>query len=110
MYIYVKLFDLTKFIKGWFIGDFIPTILNTSNFEVAVKRYKKDDYEKAHYHKVATEITVMAVGEAKMNGKHYKENDIIIIEPGDSADFLCLTDVVTVVVKIPSAKNDKFES
>ena len=29
--------NLNNFIKGWFIGDFKPTILNTSDFEIAIK-------------------------------------------------------------------------
>ena len=30
--------NLKNFIKGWFIGDFNPTLLLTENFEVAIKR------------------------------------------------------------------------
>lgn len=99
---------LDKMIKGWFVGDFEPTILKTDAVEVAVKKYKAGDYESAHYHKIATEITVIVSGEVEMNGIRYAEGDIIVIEPNEATDFRAITDVVTTVVKYPGANNDKY--
>ncbi len=105
----MKYFNLTDMVKGWFIGAFQPTIINTNEVEVAIKRYKKDDYEASHHHKIATEITVIIEGAVEMNGVLYGTNDIIVIEPGESTDFKCLTDdVITCVVKYPGASNDKY--
>ena len=73
-----------------------------------VKRYKAGDYESSHYHKIATEITLIVSGQVEMNGIYYDEDDIIVIEPNDRTDFKCLTDVVTVVVKYPGANDDKY--
>lgn len=101
-------FDLKDFIKGWFVGNFNPSIIKTNDVEVAVKRYKAGDYESSHYHKVATEITVIVSGEVEMNGIKYFTDDIIVIDPLTRTDFKCLTDVVTVVVKHPGASNDKY--
>lgn len=101
-------FDLNKMFKGWFIGNFTPTLDDTSDFEVAVKRYQTGDYEERHHHKIATEYTVIVSGEVEMNGIKYSDNDIIKIEPNNSTDFKCLTDVITVVVKTPSVMDDKY--
>lgn len=96
-------------IKGWFIGNFEPSLLKTNAVEVALKKYKKGDYEDSHYHKIATEFTVIVSGRVRMNGKEYREGDIIVIEPNDSTDFEALEDnTVNVVVKIPGANNDKY--
>lgn len=100
--------NLTNMFKGWYIGNFNPTLNNTNDFEVAVKRYKEGDYEEKHHHKIAIEYTTIISGEVEMNGVRYSEDDIITIEPNDSTDFKCLTDVVTVVVKTPSVSNDKY--
>ena len=100
---------LEDMIKGWFVGNFEPTLLRTNDVEVAVKSYKKGDYEEKHYHKIATEITAITRGRVKMNGIEYKEGDINVIEPGESTDFECLEDgTQNVVVKIPGANNDKY--
>ena len=94
--------------KGWFVGDFEPSLVKTNSVEVAVKRYNRGDSEERHYHKIATEITVVISGKVKMNGNIYQENDMVLIKPGESTDFLALEDAVNVVVKIPGAPNDKY--
>ena len=105
----MKTDKLENMIKGWFVGNFEPTLLKTNNVEVAVKSYKKGDYEERHYHKVATEITVITRGRVKMNGIEYKEGDIIVMEPNESTDFEALEDdTQNVVVKYPGANNDKY--
>lgn len=105
----MKTAKLKDMIKGWFVGNFEPTLLRTNDVEVAVKSYKKGDYEEKHYHKIATEFTVITRGRVKMNGIEYKEGDIIVMEPGEATDFECLEDgTQNVVVKIPGANNDKY--
>ncbi len=101
-------FNLDHFKGGWFIGDFIPTLFKTTDVEVAVKKYAKGQKENAHFHKIATEFTVILEGEVKMSEKIYFSGDIIKIDPGISTDFEAITDVLTVVVKIPGAQNDKY--
>ena len=100
--------NISQFVNGWFIGDFEPSLLKTCDFEVAVKRYKADEREEAHYHKIAQEFTVIIDGVVEMNGKKYCANDIVVTEPGTATDFVALTNTTTLVVKIPSIKNDKY--
>ncbi|EAI7268453.1 TPA: hypothetical protein ACH5II_000563 [Campylobacter lari] len=104
----MKIFNLQDMIRGWFLGDFNPSVLKTKSVEVGVKRYKKDDYEDKHYHKIATEITVIIEGKVQMGNKIYTKNDIIVIHPKESTDFKALEDTITVVVKIPGANEDKY--
>jgi len=105
----MKLFKEQDMIKGWFIGDFDPTCFNTKDVEVSVKRYKKNDSEPSHHHKVASEVTFVLSGKISMNGKEYSKGDIVLVEPGESILFKAIDDSVNVVVKIPSVKNDKYE-
>lgn len=104
----MKVFQLGDMVKGWFVGNFNPTVLSTNDVEVAVKKYKAGDYESSHYHKVATEITVITDGQVKMNGVTYGSGSIIVIEPNQATDFLALTDVTTTVVKYPGTNDDKY--
>tara|TARA_Y100001938_G_C7895078_1_gene331732 strand:- start:76 stop:393 length:318 start_codon:yes stop_codon:yes gene_type:complete len=102
-------YNLNDMIKGWFIGNFEPTLHKTDEFEVAIKHYLEGAVENKHTHKVATEFTVIVDGVVEMNGVKYRRDDIIVIRPGESTDFKCLTHVTTVVVKTPCVKNDKYE-
>lgn len=105
----MKSAKLENMVKGWFIGDFTPSLLKTQDVEVAVKTYHKGDYEGAHFHKIATEYTVIVSGRVRMNGIDYQKGDIVIMEPGEVTDFESLEDETTnVVVKIPGAQNDKY--
>ncbi len=104
----MKLANLSDMKGGWFIGNFEPSLCHTNDVEVAVKRYKAKDREKEHYHKIATEYTLVVSGAIRMGGREYNKGDIVIIEPNEVTDFEALTDAVNVVVKIPGANNDKY--
>lgn len=96
--------------RGWFVGDFEPSVLRTNAAEVGVKCYKAGDKEGSHHHKSATEVTLIISGHARMNGVDLVEGDIVRLEPGEVADFQAMSDVTTVVVKVPSVKGDKYSN
>lgn len=104
----MKISKLGDMEKGWFIGNFEPSLFKTNDCEVAVKSYHKGDYEEKHYHKIATEFTVVVKGRVRMFDKEFGEGDIVVVEPGDATDFTALTDAMNVVIKIPGANNDKY--
>jgi len=95
-------------VNGWFVGGFTPTAFTTDACEVAVKYYTAGTKESAHYHKIATEITMVLSGRIRMRNKEWGAGDIIVLEPGETTDFEALTDAVNVVVKTPGALNDKY--
>jgi mannose-6-phosphate isomerase-like protein (cupin superfamily) len=101
-------YQLDKFTKGWFVGNFSPTLIATDAVEVAVKHYRAGESEKAHYHKVATELTLIVSGRIRMSGEEVGPGEIIKIEPGQATDFEPLTDAITVVVKMPCVSGDKY--
>ena len=104
----MKCYSLKDMKKGWFIGDFSPSIIPTSDFEVAVKEYKSGEEEAAHFHKIAREITVVVSGKVEMNGRVLTTGDIVELEPGEVSVFKSLSNSTTVVVKVPSVIGDKF--
>ena len=104
----MKLHKLKDMFRGWIVGNFEPSLYKTDDVEVAVKNYKAGDSEEKHYHKIATEITIISDGKVRMNGTIYGSGDIITIEPGEATDFEALEDTITMVVKIPCVKDDKY--
>lgn len=105
----MQISSLDNMKNGWFIGNFSPTLLKTNDVEVAIKKYKKGDYEEAHFHKISTEITIVINGKVKMKNRILNMNDIILLNPGEITDFLALEDSVCAVVKHPGANNDKYK-
>ena len=104
----MKTAKMNDMVKGWFVGNFEPSLIKTNDVEVAVKEYKQGDYEEAHYHKIATELTVVVSGRVRMFDNIYEKGDIVIVEPMDITDFEALEDTVCTVVKYPGASNDKY--
>ena len=104
----MKIAQLQDMFRGWFVGDFEPNVLRSKECEVGVKLYKKGDKEDWHYHKISTEITVIATGRVKMFDQIFEEGSIITVEPNDGTSFEALEDTTTVVVKVPSSINDKY--
>lgn len=100
-----KLGNMTK---GWFVGNFEPSLYKTNDCEVAVKSYQKGAREDKHFHKIATEITVVIQGKVRMFDQIFEEGEIIVAEPGDATGFEALENTVNVVVKLPGANNDKY--
>ncbi|MDD4902670.1 MAG: hypothetical protein PHE24_06065 [Patescibacteria group bacterium] len=104
----MKIFKLSKFIRGWIIGNFEGGLIKTDQFELCLRKYQAGDAEQKHYHRIAEEITAVASGVFAMNGRTITEGDVVSLEPGEPADFECLRSGYTVVIKMPGAANDKY--
>ena len=104
----LEIFQLNNMHKGWFVGAFTPTALQTDAVEVAVKRYKAGEREAAHFHKIATEVTLILEGTVEMCGRRLEAGNIAKLAPGEVTDFIAVTDAVTVVAKLPSVAGDKY--
>ena len=94
--------------KGWFVGDFAPSLLRTAACEVAVKHYRAGEREELHHHRVASEVTAVVTGTVRMAGREFGPGDAVVLEPGEATAFEALTDAVSVVVKLPSVGGDKY--
>jgi anti-sigma factor ChrR (cupin superfamily) len=103
-------YNLNDFFKGWIIGNFEPTIHHTDDFEVGIKYYTAGEIEPKHFHALAIEYTAIVYGKVRMNGMEYNKGDIIQIDKNEATNFEVMEDTATVIVKMPSAKNDKYLS
>ena len=68
-------FNHKEFIKGWLVGDFSPSLFKSKDIEVGLKYYNSGFKEKAHYHKISTEYTLVVKGKAKQNILELAKND-----------------------------------
>lgn len=103
----MKRVNISDFTGGWFIGDFEPTLLKTTSFEVAVKSFSPGDTEPLHYQLTSTEYTVVVSGRCRLGGFVLEQGDVLEIPPNESAAFEALDHVVLVAIKTPSLPDDK---
>ena len=104
----MKIHKLQDMVRGWFIGDFEPSVLRTKGFEVGVLTHKKGEYWAEHYHKIATEINILLKGDMSVNGIHINEGDIFVLEPNETAAPVFHEDCTVLCVKTPSVIGDKY--
>ena len=95
--------------RGWFIGDFEPSVLKTKDFEVALLKHKTGETWPKHYHGIATEYNVLITGSMTICGEEIQPGDIFVLEPNEIADPVFHEDCTLICVKTPSVIGDKFE-
>ena len=98
---------MADYTRGWFVGDFDPSIVKLQEFEACYKSFSAGDKESTAVQLKATELTLVVIGEAQINGVTLKEGDLCLVFPGESADFFSVTDCKVVGIKFPSLPNDK---
>jgi hypothetical protein len=104
----IQKYNVKDFKKGWFIGDFKPSIVRTS-FEIGYQKHTKGEKINPHYHKRGHEVTLMIRGSQIINGQLFQEGDIFVIEPYTVAEIKILEDTEVIVIKTHSGTYDKVE-
>lgn len=104
----MRVYTLEQMTGGWFIGNFTPTALRTAQCEVGYMVHKAGSVWASHYHRRATEITLLVSGEMQMQDRVLHAGDIFEMPPWEVANPQFLTDCAVVVVKCPSVPGDKY--
>ncbi len=94
---------------GWFIGNFIPSVYRTKQFEVCFKQHLKEDKWLTHYHKHCIEINYLIRGSMTVNNELLVKGDIFIFNKEEVCAPIFLTDCELIVIKTPSIPGDKHE-
>lgn len=100
---------MDQMMRGWFIGNFEPSVYKTSNFEVGYLRHKRGEIWEPHYHKYSREINYLIRGKMIVRGVICSAGDIFTLEQSEVADPQFLEDCELICVKIPSIPNDKYK-
>ena len=104
----MKSFSLATFVDGWLVGDFSPSILRTAEIEIGLKTFESGATEPCHFQVRATEITAVIEGEILLAGCRFSAGEVVLIEPGEHANFLSVSNSKLLVIKFPSVPADKI--
>lgn len=104
----MKVGKLSDTHRGWVIGDFSPSLLQTKDFEVGILHHPKGEIWPAHYHKVATEYNILIIGKMRLCGIELTAGDTFILDPLEVADPIFHEDCTIVCIKVPSDTKDKY--
>lgn len=104
----MRVSNLADYWRGWFLGNFEPTVLKTEQFEVGILTHNKGEQWPAHIHQKSTEYNVLLEGKMRVNGRIINKNDVFIIEKNEIAQPIFDEDCRILVIKVPSIPNDKI--
>ena len=105
----MKIEKMSDMKRGWFVGDFLPSIYRTDAFEVAFLTHHEGQEWPKHVHRKATEINYLIRGKMKINEVVLEKGDIFLIEPSEAVKPVFLSDCELIVIKTPSVVGDKYE-
>jgi quercetin dioxygenase-like cupin family protein len=105
----MKIDNLDNMFRGWFVGNFTPSVYKTAIFEVGVLKHDKGEKWPKHFHKEAIEVNVLISGKMIINNELLLPGNIFVIEKNEIADPEFLEDCTIVCVKTPSIPGDKYE-
>lgn len=101
-------YNINDFRRGWFIGNFEPSLLK-ANFEVGLQKSKAGDSHDDHFHKKNTEYNLVVSGKIKINDDIFVKDDVFIIKPYTvSHGVEYLEDTEILVVRDMSDPSDKY--
>ena len=104
----ISIFKLEDMYRGWFIGNFEPSVSKQETFEVGYLLHKKGEIWDTHYHNNIKEINLLVSGKMILNDITINKNEIFIIDSKTIASPIFLEDSYIVCVKIPCFKGDKI--
>ena len=101
-------FSLQNFKGGWVIGNFSPSIFQHTYFEAGIKYFSQGDKEPSHAQKLATEVTIIHEGCVRIGDVILNSGEILVIYPGEFADFEAIAAGSLTCIKFPSIPSDKI--
>jgi hypothetical protein len=100
--------NISNFTKGWFVGDFDPSIFRNPFFEIAHQKHEAGYKTPKHFHKVTTELTYIVKGKMRVGDQVLGEGSIFVYEKGEIADSEVIEDIDIIVLRYPSIPTDKY--
>ena len=104
----MRTYNISDFKGGWCIGNFEPSMLNTTSFEVGVHDYAAGFSGAPHYHKMSTEYNIIIVGKVAIYDIELGPGDIFVYDPYEISNCTFIEDTKIIVVRDSSNPKDKF--
>lgn len=105
----IKTGCIHEFKNGWLMGNFVPSLVKTEDFEIAIHRHQASTGGGDHIHKIATEYNIVIDGEVVLDHTiSIRQNGYWITEPGQSFDVYFKEYTTLLVIKLPSVPDDKY--
>ena len=100
-------YKISEMTRGWCIGNFIPAVYRTTDFELGILSHKAGERWPFHIHDQIEEYNYLFKGKMLINGIVFSAGETFYFPKGHLACPLFLEDCIIVCVKVPSIPTDK---
>lgn len=104
----IQIYDLETMFRGWFLGNFEPSVLKHTGLEIGYLLHKKGEKWQTHYHNNIIEVNLLIEGKMILNDIEINKNQIFVIDKKVLACPIFLEDCRIICIKIPSMVGDKI--
>ena len=104
----IKLYKIEDMFRGWFVGNFEPSVFKHAGVEVGYLLHKKGEKWQTHYHNNLIEVNLLVEGKMILNDIELNKNEIFVIDKKVIACPIFLEDCYIICIKIPSMVGDKI--
>jgi dTDP-glucose pyrophosphorylase len=104
----IKMYKLEDMFRGWFVGDFEPSVFKHAGVEIGYLLHKKGEKWQTHYHNNLVEVNLLIQGRMILNDIEINKNEIFVIDKKVIACPIFLEDCYIMCIKIPSMVGDKI--
>lgn len=101
-------YDLNQYVRGWFIGNFEPSLIKTAQLEIGLLTHNKNEKWDFHYHTEADEVNFLLEGRMLLNEQVIEKGMQFIIYKNQIACPVFLEDCKVLCIKTPSVPTDKY--
>jgi len=104
----IQIYKLEDMFRGWFVGNFEPSVFKHSGVEIGYLLHKKGEKWQTHYHNNLVEVNLLVEGKMILNDIEINKNEIFVIDKKVLACPIFLEDCRIMCIKIPSMVGDKI--
>lgn len=99
--------QINEYVRGWLIGNFEPSIMKTTEYEIGIMSHFTGEHHGFHYHQHLTEFNILLSGKILLNNIPINAGTIFIMNKNIIACSKFLEDCKILCIKVPSVPGDK---
>ena len=103
----IQMYKIEDMFRGWFVGNFEPSVMKNTGFEIGYLFHKKGEKWLTHYHNNLIEVNLLIDGKMILNDLEINKNEIFVIDKKVLACPIFLEDCYIICIKIPQMVGDK---
>ena len=94
----MKHYRMEEMFNGWFAGQFMPSVMQWSGGEIALKKYSAGVVQTSYCHPEADKVYIIFKGCIQLGKEEIGPSHIVLVKAGENPSFTCLEDTLALLL------------